>query len=282
MAPPARPPPGLHFDPGFLTARDRSAIAAWLATSHPIREQRFSDLRPPPRGQDQRPLLRPVIWLGGWQFACLDYYHPPDGALGRVVRADPYPPALQTVVDRAEARIRSQFRGPDLPKRWRLNTCLVNLYGSWVGDDGKRTDTARVGDHRDYEPGPIASISLGERGLFQFVTPGGRREPVKQVWLTDGSLVTFGGPYWKDRVLHRVQRVDHTGRRLDVPYPGFETRRVNITFRWVPEEHIAEFASLPLSSRDDVRGYVAELARQSPHWEAALRAEAATPAQRPE
>ena len=31
---------------------------------------------------------------------------------------------------RIEERTRSMFDGPDLPDRWHLNTCLVNLYGS--------------------------------------------------------------------------------------------------------------------------------------------------------
>jgi len=45
--------------------------------------------------------------------------------------------------------------------------------------------------------------------------------------------------------------------------PGFETRRVNFTFRWVPDEHIAPFAKLAAAAQRDVRGYVAELARGS-------------------
>ena len=59
-----------------------------------------------------------------------------------------------------------------MPKGWHLNTCLVNFYGD--RQDGTRwVDVARVGDHRDFEPGPVASLSIGERALFQFVARGG-------------------------------------------------------------------------------------------------------------
>src|SRR3712207_7147345 len=39
---------------------------------------------------------------------------------------------------------------------WHLNTCLVNFYGSRL-EDGRWVDTARVGEHKDFEPGPVRS-----------------------------------------------------------------------------------------------------------------------------
>src|SRR6476469_9622628 len=88
-AKPRKRPFGLHYDPAFLGARDRDEILAWLRTIHPIWEDRYPDGH-----REQRRLLRPVYWLGAWQFACLDYYRPPHGARDRAVRAEPFPPVL--------------------------------------------------------------------------------------------------------------------------------------------------------------------------------------------
>jgi hypothetical protein len=95
----------------------------------------------------------------------------------------------------------------------------------------------------------VASISLGERALFQFVKRGKADEPtrvVAQQWLDDRSLQLFGGDTWKKRLLHRVLRVDRRGgTEFDVRVPSFSTRRVNLTFRYVPDERVpfAKFGS---------------------------------------
>jgi alkylated DNA repair protein (DNA oxidative demethylase) len=259
---------GLFYDADFASAGDRAALAGWLASLQPIWENRWSDARAADAG-GQRRLLRPVYWLGGWQFACLDYYRPPAGVRDRCVAAEPYPPLLAALVDEIERRARKRYRGVDLPREWRLNTCLVNLYGERV-EDGKRIDCARLGEHRDFEPGPVASLSLGERALFQFVRRGARHEPTRviaQEWLADGSLQLFGGEAWKKRALHRVLRVEKkAGFRFEVKVPDFETRRVNFTFRWVPDAHIVPFAQLAPGARRDVRGYVEQLASSSGFW----------------
>jgi alkylated DNA repair dioxygenase AlkB len=268
----ARTEAGLHYDADFVCAQDAAQIAAWLASIQPIWEARFTERAAAAAG-GQRWLLRPVYWLGGWQFACLDYYRPPGGALDRCVAAEPYPPVIARWVARAEQLARCSYAGADLPARWRLNTCLVNLYGS-RGEAGRRIDTARVGEHRDFEPGPVASISLGERALFQFVRRGAKdaqTQVVFQQWLEHGSLLLFGGDLWKRKTLHRVLRVDRrAGARFEVRVSDFETRRVNFTFRYVPDEHIVPFAALRAQARDDVRCYVAELARSSAFFAAQL------------
>lgn len=259
-------PRGLYYDPRFVGAAERAAIVRWLATIHPIWEQRYSPHHPPPPGQKQRWLLRPVYWLGNWQFACLGYYHPPRGVLHRCVWAEPYPRVLARLAGEAEQIARRMYRGADLPRGWHLNTCLVNFYGARLEDGGRRVDTARVGEHKDFEPGPVASISLGERALFQFVPSsriGERGEVAFQQWLDDGSLQIFGGDRWKKHLFHRVQRVDRKGTVFDLHTDRFVTRRVNFTFRYVPDEHIVPFASLPAGHADDVRGYMEQLARHS-------------------
>lgn len=260
---------GLHYDASFLSKADHEAIVAWLATLHPIWENRFPDSRPPPEGHEQRRLLRPVYWLGNWQFACLDYYRPPKGVLDRCVRAEPFPPVLAKLVARIEATAHKMFGGDDMPKSWALNTCLINLYGRRL-ENGKWIDTARVGEHKDFEPGPVASLSLGERALFQFVESrrqGERDGVASQQWLDDGSLQIFGGTRWKKRLFHRVQRVDHKAKHLfKLNVQDFLTRRVNFTFRYVPEEHVVPIARLSQEARADVDGYLKQLALHSPFF----------------
>ena len=181
---------------------------------------------------------------------------------------------LAAVVAAAEKVARRLYRGADMPEGWHLNTCLVNFYGSRL-EDGRRVDTARVGEHKDFEPGPVASLSLGERALFQFVSSRriGERDTVAfQQWLDDGSLQVFGGDRWKNRLFHRVQRVDRKGTTFDVDTPGFETRRVNFTFRYVPPKHVVPWSALPERQAADVRGYMEELAAGSGFFRAALAA----------
>lgn len=256
---------------GFVTDAARAELLAWLATLRPLWELRYSTRRAPPAGKPQRALLRPVYWLGNWQFACLGYYEPPRRTHGVAVAAEPFPPVLAGLVAAVERRVRAGFPPAVVPRRWHLNTCLVNFYGDRTGGD-RPMDAARVGEHRDFEPGPVASISLGERARFQFVRRGAREAPpVRTQWLEDRSLQIFGGPWWKDDLLHRVQRVeDKLGLDLPPAIEGFRTRRVNFTFRYVPDEHVVPFAALPPEARDDVRGYVAALAAGSPFFAQAL------------
>jgi DNA oxidative demethylase len=262
---------GLLYDPGFLKPPDRAELVSWLSTVHPLWENRYSDLRPARAGQQHRRLLRPVFWLGHWQFACLDYYKPPLGVEGRCVRADPFPPVLTRLVDEMERLARRMFSGADLPVGWKLNTCLINLYGLRRKGD-KWIDTARVGEHKDFEPGPVASLSLGEPALFQFVETRDAEEDggvVAEQWLEDGSLQIFGGEKWKSTNFHRVLRVGRRGgHRFDFAVEGFKTRRVNFTFRHVPEEHAVAFADLPAAARRDIEGYLRTLAEHSPFFAA--------------
>jgi DNA oxidative demethylase len=262
------------YEPGFIKEAARAEILAWLATLRPIWEMRYSTRRAPPSGKQQRALLRPVYWLGNWQFACLGYYEPPKRTYDVAVAAEPFPQVLAGLVTQIERRVRTGFPPPTVPRRWHLNTCLVNFYGDRTVD-GKTVDAARVGEHRDFEPGPVASLSIGERARFQFVRRGARdAPPVRTQWLEDCSLQIFGGPHWKDDLLHRVQRVDDK-QKLDLPpaIDGFRTRRVNFTFRYVPDGHVVPYRKLPEAARADVRDYVTQLATSSPFFAAALAGE---------
>src|SRR6516164_8993355 len=77
--PAAGDPRGHLIVQGYLHERARAKILRYLESVRPIWEFRFPLDRPPPRGETQRRLLRPVYWLGNWQFACLDYYRTPKG-----------------------------------------------------------------------------------------------------------------------------------------------------------------------------------------------------------
>lgn len=261
-----RLPYGLIYKPQYVSKQERAEILKYLSTIYPIWEQRFSKNNPPPEGQEQRWLLRPVYWLGNWQFACLNYYHPPKGIFNRCVDAEPFPPAMQKLVMRVEDLIRNEFRESDVPRGWHFNTCLINYYGAKQEGDSL-VDTARVGEHKDFEPGPVASISFGDRALFQFVESthkGGQSRVVIQQWLEDSALQVFAGDRFKKKLFHRVQRVEKKwNESFKLNTENFVTRRINFTFRFVPPEHIVPYSKLPAPQREDVEVYVKELAQRS-------------------
>jgi alkylated DNA repair dioxygenase AlkB len=218
-----------------------------------------------------------VYWLGNWQFACLGYYEPPRRQRDCAVEAEPFPPVMQRLVAAMEARARKHLPAAHFVPGWKLNTCLVNFYGART--DAGAADAARVGDHRDFEPGPVGSLSLGERAIFQFVKrSGGTGTAVRTMSLEDGTLQLFSGPLWKDTLYHRVQRVEtRAAAELPPAVEGFRTRRINLTFRFVPPQDIVPFAGLGAAARADVEGYVRTLAEGSDFWARALEAPVAPP-----
>lgn len=262
-------PQGLYYQYPFINRAERAQIISWLQTLHPLWEMRFSEHNPPPEGDEQRELKRPVYWLGNWQFACLDYYHPPEGILHRCVKAEPYPKFLQLLVDRMEFIAKKNFPKSYFPEGWKLNTCLVNFYGSKIEGD-KKVDRARVGEHKDFEPGPVASLSLGDRAFFQFVNGNqnlGDKNNVFSQWLEDSSLQIFGGDLWKNKTFHRVQRVESKkNENFNLKISNFDTRRINFTFRFVPEKHIYPFEAMPANKQSDIIEYVRKLGETSPYF----------------
>jgi len=267
----------LIYQKDYISSSDKKNILDYLSTLHPIWENRFSESNPPPNNEPNRLLLRPVYWLGNWQFACLDYYHPPKGIHNRCVQAEKYPPVLQKIISDIEKTVRDKFSDKDIPSDWHLNTCLINYYGDKIETENniiKKTDMARVGEHKDFEPGPVASISFGEKAMFQFVKSTGKSQKsdvILQQWLDDSSLQIFGGDKFKKQLFHRVQRVESKGlvfKNLNTTH--FETRRINFTFRYVPRDHIQSYFRLPKNLQTDTHGYVVDLSKKSKFWKEQL------------
>ena len=181
---------------------------------------------------------------------------------------------MKKIVDLAEKKVKEIYSQRDIPPGWELNTCLINYYGKKF-ENGKWVDGARVGEHKDFEPGPVASLSLGERAMFQFVSSVSRSSPAKvvfQQWLEDGSIQIFGGRRWKEELFHRVQRVDKKmGVELPIEIEDFKVRRINFTFRYVPKKDWVKFKDLPNGLKEDVTPYVEELARYSSFFANLLR-----------
>lgn len=257
--------PGLIYHGRFIAPDKRLLFMQYFQTIYPIFEMRFSKNNPPPEGDTQRPLLRPVYWLGNWQFACLNYYHPPKGVEYRCLKVEEFPPFMQKIVKDIEKITKDYFPTKDVPKNWHLNTCLINFYGT-DKRNGKNEDTARVGDHKDFEPGPVASLSFGERAFFQFVFGNQKlkQNVAYERWLEDGSLLIFAGEYYKEKTFHRVQRVENKKtHQFVLNLEGFETRRINLTFRYVPVEHVYDVKTFPKESLEDIAPYIDELSKQS-------------------
>lgn len=259
--------PGFTYLPRFLSAAEGAALGEYFAGLRPIWEQRFADDDHGRQGAGERRLTRPVYWLGAWQFACLGYYSEPDHLADRSVRAEPFPPVMQTALERLRSAIARH--GPDdaLP-----NTCLINYYGREVST-GPPRDYARLRMHRDSEPGPVVMLSVGQPAQFELVDPARPQDPELSLWVRHRSAVIFSGPRYKDHLYHRVTRVRY-GKQpaLTCRVPGFEVRRVSVSFRYVPEEHIQDLAALSPEARAKVLGYVETLAQGSPHFDAQLRA----------
>lgn len=265
----------LIYQPQYISENEKAQILSYLKTLYPIWEMRYSASNPPPEGQTNRMLLRPVYWLGNWQFACLNYYHPPKGIEHRCVKAEGYPPVLENLVQRIESKIQNEIAEKDIPKGWHLNTCLINYYGD-LQENEKWLDCARVGEHKDFEPGPVASVSIGEKALFQFVESQNKSSLSKvflQQWLEDCSLQIFAGEKFKKKLFHRVQRVERKSNFFFAlnNIQNFKTRRINFTFRYVPLDHIQPAFLLPTEKQRDIIPYMTMLSAHSQHFETELK-----------
>jgi hypothetical protein len=93
-----------------------------------------------------------------------------------------------------------------------------------------------------------------------------------QQWLEDGSLQIFGGHRLKEELFHRIQRVARSeGQSFQMNLNNFFVRRVNLTFRFVPENSIYSFSELPRNTAEQVRIYIEWLVKGSAYFAAELQ-----------
>ena len=259
--------PGFAYLPRFITAEESEALLKFFGALKPLWESRYVGQEAQREGKGSRRLSRPVYWLGAWQFACLGYYAEPNHVHEKCLRAEPFPQVMQDVLSRLAPRLAGLGPVP--------NTCLINYYGSELTRDAKGraqpVDQARLKMHRDGEPGPVVMFSLGQPALFEFVDGAKPEEPELALWLKNRSVVLFSGPHFKDHLYHRVTRV-RFGEDPVMPQvlDDFRLRRVSVSFRYVPPEHVKSLREFSASAQDQVREYVEQLAEASPHFRAEL------------
>lgn len=251
---------GLSYMPRFMSVDEAEELASAFAQLHPIWERRHALDDRPRQGAGQRRLTRPVYWLGGWQFASLGYYAHPDHLVDRCVRSDPFPEILQTLLQRMEPHLTQHHQVASLPP---YSSALVNFYGSEV--DGARVkDMSRLRAHHDSEPGPVVMLSVGQPALFEFVERPDDAEAVLSLWARHRSAVVISGRRFKDVLYHRVTRVRHGKEpELHCKLDDFRVRRISVSVRHVPQEHIKSVAALSAEARKVVLPYVRQLAETS-------------------
>ncbi|MFT4570434.1 MAG: alkylated DNA repair protein (DNA oxidative demethylase) [Hyphomicrobiaceae bacterium] len=259
---------GFSYLPHFITKEESKHLIAYFAGLMPIWEQRHAGDERGRSPNHPRRLTRPVYWLGAWQFASLGYYAEPDHREDRCLRAEGFPAVMQGVLDRLRPLLceshEDDCASPDLVSL--PNTCLINYYGREIGESGPR-DYARLRMHRDGEPGPVVMFNVGQAGLLEFLDPDRSADPELSVWTRHRSVTILSGADFKDRLYHRIVQV-RTGNHppMTTRLEAFDLRRVSISFRYVPEDLISDFADFPEPKRTQVKPYVEQLAQHSPHF----------------
>lgn len=256
---------GFSYLPRFLSAEEAKELARYFAGLRPLWEHRYAPGSQTQRGGTGR-LTRPVYWLGAWQFASLGYYSEPDHTDQKCLVAEPLHPVMSRILERLRDELQLHDEGGGLP-----NTCLINFYGSQPKQGLQPpVDFARLRMHRDAEPGAVVMLSVGQPAQFEFVTPGAEH-PEHAQWVRNRSVVILSGPEFKDRLYHRVTRVRRgADPALCSKLDDFDVRRISVSFRHVPTEHIYELHELDDAVTSVIRPYVKELAEHSEHFERQL------------
>lgn len=266
--------PGLYTNRHFLKGKNYEDLLHYCLSLPAIWEKRYSPFflpkmdrsNPDYENELNRTLLRPVYWPSNWQFACFGYYRPPHQLKYTAIESSPYPPFLKALVFEMEKMAHHFLPATHFVKDWELNSCLINYYGDlFDAKNNKWIDQARVGEHRDFELGPVVSLSLGEKALFQFIKGGEHSEVIFEEWLDNGALQFFSGPLWKDQYFHRIQRVDRKQKiSWELPHlDNYRIRRINLTFRFVPREHWCQLSDLPKEYLQEIKNYLLEIQSES-------------------
>lgn len=263
---------GLSYLPRFVSAQEADELIRYFGELTPIWEQRHRNGEHGRGAGTSRRLTRPVYWLGAWQFACLGYYAEPDYREDRCLRAEAFPEVMEAILERLRPTLRAHAddEGRAEGRDGVPNSCLINYYGRQLGE-GPPRDYARLRMHQDREPGPVVILAIGQPGLLEFIDPDRSEDPELSVWTRHRSVTVISGPEFKDRLYHRVTKV-RTGSipTINTQLSNFDVRRISVSFRYVPEDLISDFDGLTEGSRDQVRGYVEELAQHSPHFQRQL------------
>jgi len=256
---------GFSYLPQFISTEEAKELIDYFGALRPLWEQRFRGSNKQRSTKLGRRLTRPVYWLGAWQFACLGYYSEPEHLNDRCLRGEPFPSVMQHILDRLAELIASSHDHGNATSA-SPNTCLINYYGREVGQ-GQPRDYARLRMHRDGEPGPVIMFSIGQPGLLEFLDPDRSTDPELSVWTRHRSVAILSGPDFKDRLYHRITQV-RTGcePQLHTELANFEPRRISVSFRSVPEQHISDFNELPETATSQIADYVEKLALHSEHY----------------
>jgi len=269
--------PGLSYLPRFVSEPESQELLRFFGSLRPIWEERHAGDRSARSEHGSRRLTRPVYWLGAWQFASQGYYSAPSHLEEKCLRAEPFPQVMHELLGRLAPAL-AAHQG-ESERGTSPNTCLINYYGRELTRDAtgrvQPRDYARLKMHRDGEPGPVVVLSIGQPALIEFLDAERPEAPELALWLKNRSVVIFSGPHFKDHLYHRVTRVRY-GELPVMPkvLDGFELRRVSVSFRFVPQQHIKAFRDYSAPAQAELKHYVETLASSSPYFRAELDASA--------
>ena len=81
------------------------------------------------------------------------------------------------------------------------------------------------------------------------------------------ACLTILSDDFKKKYFHRVQRVEDKGNfSFNNHLDNYKTRRINLTFRYVPEEYIYPLKDFPPEKIHDIAPYLDKLAEFSLFW----------------
>lgn len=185
---------------GFATTADLIKPIERVMRAAPLRHMRT------PGGQTMSVAMTncgPLGWITdrrGYRYSPID---PENG--------QPWPPmpaVMKELATDAAARARFGAFEPDV--------CLINCYAP-----GTRLSLHQDRDEQDFSQ-PIVSVSLGLPAVF-LVGGTERRGPTRQILLSDGDVLVFGGP--SRLVYHGIKPIEEGVHSV------LGVRRINLTFR---------------------------------------------------
>lgn len=204
---PARPGPGAHLLPGWLTTAQQAWIAGqfriWAVVPVPIRAASVRGHR----------MSVQTVCLG-WHWQPYRYSRHADDVNG--ARVLPLPAWMVRLGRRA---LHDTGHLPRQVRQYTPDTALVNFYDTH----------AHLGMHQDKDetsPAPVVSLSIGDTCTFRFGNTATRAKPYTDLLLCSGDLFVFGGP--SRLAYHGVPRI-HPGTAP--PGCGLTAGRINITLR---------------------------------------------------